>query len=83
MEVEPLGVMVIDYGSDQLVSQPLPTIDDTFGLMSMGFCQLAYEVVLGRGLKQRRLQGASSAALPEHGSASTQYLSLTGSQINL
>lgn len=44
--VEPLVDMLIDFGSAQLVGQDVPQIADSFGLLSMDFCQLSFAVVL-------------------------------------
>jgi len=44
--VEPLVSMLIDFGGDQVVSQAVPQITDSFGLLSMDFCQLSFAVDL-------------------------------------
>ena len=75
LEPAALASMKIDYGSDKLVSQLLPVIEDEFGLLEMNFCQLTFEVVLDSnpGQTERRLSTAFTV----------RFLSLSAEHIKL
>ena len=83
--VEPLVSMFIDFGSGQEVSQGVPQITDSFGLLSMDFCQLSFAVVLDLTNESvgRLLQSDPTATLPPPGGAAVGFLNASEQQILL
>jgi len=77
--------MLIDFGGDQAVSQAVPQITDSFGLLSMDFCQLSFAVVLDLTNESvgRLLQSDPTAPLPPLGGAAVGFLNASEQQILL
>ena len=68
--------MAIDFGSDEQVVQAVPPIQDSFGLLAMGLCPLAYTVVLEQNAEAaaRLLEEDPTAPVPPAGGAPVGFL---------